>query len=252
MNSNAKNSAGSNSRKRQDNVKVYYPPNVTRITNDPYNPYGYINPNTGYEMDARTGRPAWRWSGTDSGEGVIEDPKRKGMYRQYYNIPSAKDAVTRELNAASAPSSGGAPVGGAAGSPGNTGAVGDMQSRSGSTPTSYGLAGGQPQPPIPQMQGAAGQPQSPLPFTISHTPAVDVGQMRGSAPPATAVTPEMSPEEWNRIAILPFSRPQTAIERPEWKDSIASRILSMPAAPMPPQQEAPPWYQRLIESIIGR
>lgn len=245
-------------RENRDTTQVTYPEGAVRITDDPYNPYGYIDPRTGHEIDARTGRPAWKWAEGMGGEGVVEDPKRKGMYRRYLTLPKEKQAVANEVGSALS-SSGGAPVGGSAGSPGATGAVGDMQSTSGAAPTSYGLSSA-PQAPMPQPSGAATpQAAARLPFTISTAPAVDAGSVQGAMSRSAMVAPAesaMTPEQWMRIS-RPPAYPQPLLQRPAnmitpAEQAIRSQQLAPMATPqMPAAEQQLPWYQNLIRSIFG-
>lgn len=243
-------SGNTDRRKSRDTTQVTYPEGVVRITNDPYNPYGYIDPASGYEFDARTGRRAFTY--TDSPEG-IPDPNRPGLRRLYKTAPLEKQAVAGEVGRAIS-ASGGAPVGGSAGSPGATGAVGDMQSTSGATPTSYGLSSA-PQAPMPQPSGAATpQAAARLPFTISTAPAVDAGSVQGTM--SAPAEPAMTPQQWMQIS-RPAAYPQAPIQRPASmmtpaQQTIRSQQLSPMAAPqMPAAEQQSPWYQNLIRSIFG-
>lgn len=236
-------------RKDQDTVNVRYPEGVTRITTDPYNPYGYIDPASGAEIDARTGRRAWVYvSSPDST--TVDDPKMKGMYRRYNTMPVAKEAVVREIGSIPLPSSGGVPVGGQAASPGATGTVGDLQSRSKAAATV--MSQGSMSQPTPTGPGAT----QALPFVMTPTSAVDVGVGQGQVVmpmlPQTSIVPGMSRQQWDSITAAPTKyvpevvRPSAPMTMP-----MPRSMQPMPIPTMPVQQDQSPWYENLIRSIFG-
>ena len=215
------------------------PPGMVPITDDPQNVGGYRDPNTGYEYN-REGTYAWLWDGSGN--------------KKYNKLPSQiqaeMQAAKAEARAPMPPPSGGAPVGGAAGSPGSTGAVGDMQSRSGASPTSYGQVSG-PQTPPPPMPGGAAQGTPALPFVISSAPSVDVGVVPGGARPYMPQPGAISPEEWATITRTPNRQQQP----PQFDRQQGPARQPRLARPLPVPQYAPageelPWYQQLLNAIF--
>lgn len=218
---------------------VQIPAGMVPILNDPMNPTGFKDPNTGYEYYPTEGGKyllAWTWVGNE---------KR-------YRTPAAKQASANVQNAGSKivqAMSSGAPVGGQAGSPGDTGVVGDLQSRSNAPATSLGF--GDPNRPSP--------PQMPVPVQVM-TPVPSQPTMRnqdiGTVPMPSMPVPIPAPQA--PVAITPEENLITTIKslqipvaRPEMgliPQRLQAGTIPMPA--MPVQQEAQPWWRQYL-SYIG-
>lgn len=224
--------------RRADTTGTGIPAGMVPITDDPRNVGGYRDPATGFEYNSR-GELAWVYSGGGALDRIY---KRNNPAVQQQADTAKAQAMPRNLKP-----SGGAPVGGSAGSPGDTGVVGDMQSRSGAAPTSHGLVSGPQSPPPPPMVGSTQQSPS-LPFTISASPSVDAGVVTGVARPTTAPQAAISPEEWAMITQAPVM-PQELVQIPRPQGQ------TLPPRPLPVPQYAPaaeelPWYQQLLNAIF--
>lgn len=221
-------------RKKVAKTESGIPAGMIPITNDPMNPGGYRDPNSGQDFNYK-GQQAW------------------------YNLDDGTRRYVIPVNQPTAMAQSGAPVGsgvgsnvlsGGSGPVGNTGVVGNVNMPGGVSPSSFQRAGGGgQQQQMPVNTGREPMP-STLPFAISERPVVDVGNVRAQAVaqpaqmPMSPAAPAITPEQWMAISNAPvLPAPPQPIMRtgfPLPPQPYIDPVTGYPVAAYPGGQANPP------------